>query len=280
MHVSLSCICKSRQRQLQVNEESNTNMTKPTVVLVHGAWHSPFHFKPLIEVLESHSYKAVGVTCPSSPRTATATPASFDDDCKAIRSIVLRELASANVLVVAHSYGGVPASNALRDLSPSARAASNHTTSVTDIAYICAAAIPAGTTFLQALGGRPKQIHDLSAQDGFARVGVPGPEYYFYNDLPENEAKHWASLLGLHSWKTASDGVVEFEACAEISAHYLYCTLDRALELEVQRGIVTQAEARSGRVFRTEELDSSHSPFLSMPGRTADFVRRSAGEEV
>jgi len=167
-------------------------MTNPTLVLVHGAWHSPDHFKPLIQILESHKYKAVGVTCPSSPRTATTIPAPFEDDCEAIRSIILRELDSANVLVIAHSYGGVPASNALRGLSPPARAASNHTTAVTGIAYISAAAIPAGTTFLQALGGQPKQIHDLSAKDGFARVGESGSEHYFYNDLPADEAKHWA----------------------------------------------------------------------------------------
>jgi len=86
-------------------------------------------------------------------------------------------------------------------------------------------------------------------------------------------------LLGLHSWRTATDGIVGFEAYAEIPAHYLYCTLDQALELEVQKGFFAQAEARSGRAFRTEELESSHSPFLSMPERTAGFVR-CAGEEA
>jgi pimeloyl-ACP methyl ester carboxylesterase len=255
-------------------------MTKPTVVLVHGAWHSPAHFQPLIEALESHNYKTAPVSCPSSSPTATATPATFEDDCEAVRSVVLRELDSADVLVVAHSYGGVPSSNSLQGLSPSARAASNHTTSVTGIAYICAAALPTGITFLQAIGGQPLQIHDLRANDGFARVGEPGPEFYFYNDLPGDEAKHWASLLGLHSWKTATDGIVEFEAHAEIPAHYLYCTRDQALELAAQKMMVQQAEARSGRAFRTEELESSHSPFLSMPGKTGEFIRRSAGEEV
>lgn len=256
-------------------------MTKPTVVLVHGMWHSAEHFKPLIEALESQNYKVVAVSNPSSPGPATAAaPATFEDDCEAIRSVVERELASANVLVVCHSYGGAPASNSLRGLSTSARAAFSHSTSVIGIAYICAAVLPAGVTFLQAIGGQPKRIHDLSAGDGFARVGEPGPNFYFYNDLPDDEAGRWASLLGPQSWKTATDGVVEFEAYAEVPAHYLYCALDQAIELKVQRHMVAQAEDRSGKAFRTEEVESSHSPFLSMPGRTAEFVRRSAGEEV
>lgn len=255
-------------------------MTNPTIILVHGAWHSPEHFQPLIEALESRNYKVAPVYCPSSTRNVAAPRANFEDDCEAIRSVVLRELDSANVLVVAHSYGGVPSTNALRGLSPSARAASHHTTSVTGIAYMCAAVLPKGITFLQALGGQPKRIHDLSANDGYARVGEPGPKHYFYNDLSDSEAEHWASLLGVQSWKTATDGILEFEAYAETPAHYLYCTKDQALEVEVQKIMVANAEERTGAVFRTEEVESSHSPFLSMPGKTAEFIRRSAGEEV
>ena len=31
---------------------------------------------------------------------------------------------------------------------------------------------------------------------------------------------------------------------------------------------------------RVEEVASSHSPFLSMPERVAEFIRRSAGENI
>jgi pimeloyl-ACP methyl ester carboxylesterase len=249
----------------------------PTLVLVHGAWHSPKHFEPLTQVLTSHGYRTIGVDCPSTNDTQTRS--TFEDDCEAVRSAVLKELATADVLVVAHSYGGAPASSALRDLSQTARSAAGQATSVIGIAYICAAVLPAGITFLDALGGNALAIHDLSADDGFVRVAEPGPAHYFYNDLQSSEATRWASLLRPQSWVAVTDGVVRFEPYTEIPAHYLFCSKDRAIPVEGQKGMVAQAEAKCGKAFRTEELDCSHSPFLSLPEETAEFLRRSAGEE-
>jgi pimeloyl-ACP methyl ester carboxylesterase len=247
-----------------------------TLILVHGAWHSPEHFSPLTQVLHSHGYKTIGVACPST--NSTQTRSTFEDDCEAVRSAVLHELESADVLVVAHSYGGAPASSALRDLSKIARSAAGHATSVVGIAYICAAVLPAGITFLDALGGKAVAIHDLNEDDGFVRVAEPGPGYYFYNDMSNSEATHWAELLRPQSWVAVTDGVVSYEPYAEIPAHYLFCSRDQALSIEGQKGMVAQAEAKSGKAFRTEELDCSHSPFLSLPEETAEFLRRSAGE--
>jgi pimeloyl-ACP methyl ester carboxylesterase len=249
----------------------------PTLVLVHGAWHSPKHFEPLTKVLKSHGYKTIGVECPSTNDTQTRS--TFEEDCEAVRSAILTELAAADVLVIAHSYGGAPASSALRDLSQTARSAAGHATSVVGIAYICAAVLPAGITFLDALGGKALAIHDLSADDGFVRVAEPGPAHYFYNDMSSSEVTHWASLLRPQSWIAVTDGVVNFEPYAEIPAYYLFCSKDQAIPVEGQKGMVAQAEAKSGKAFRTEELDCSHSPFLSLPEETAAFLRRSAGEK-
>ena len=250
----------------------------PTLVLVHGAWHSPKHFEPLIKILASHDYKCITVDCPSTNDTQTLS--TFDDDCEAVRAAVLRELETTDVLVIPHSYGGAVSSSALQGLSTAARSASGHATSVIGIAYLCAAILPAGTAFLDAFGGKALPIHDLSADDGLVRVGPPGPQYYFYNDLPSSEAAHWASLLRPQSWIAVTSGVVKAEAYRENPAHYLFCSKDQAIPIEGQKAMVTQAEVKSGKKFRTKELDCAHSPFLSVPERTAEFVRRSAGEAV
>jgi pimeloyl-ACP methyl ester carboxylesterase len=248
----------------------------PTLVLVHGAWHSPKHFGPLVKILASHGYKSIAVDCPSTNDTQTLS--TFEDDCEAVRAAVLDELDTADVLVVAHSFGGAVTNSALQNLSSAARSASGHVTSALGIAYLCAAVLPAGTAFLEPFGGKPLPIHDLSANDGLVRVGPPGPEHYFYNDLSSSEVAHWASLLRPQSWIAVTNAVGTAEAYMEIPAHYLFCTKDQAIPIEGQKVMVAQAEARSGRKFRTEELDCSHSPFLSVQERTAGFVRRSAGE--
>lgn len=250
----------------------------PTLVLVHGAWHSPKHLEPLAKILKSHGYKVVNVECPSTNDTQTLS--TFDDDCEAVRAVVLHELDTADVLMVPHSYGGTVTTNALEGLASTSRSASGHATSVVGIAYMCAAVLPPGIAFLEPFGGKPLPIHDLSANDGLVRVGPPGPQYYFYNDLSDSEAAHWASLLRPQSWIAVTNCIGKAEAYMEIPVHYLFCTKDQAIPFEGQKTMVAQAEARSGKKFRTEELDCAHSPFLSMLKDTVEFVRRSAGEMV
>jgi pimeloyl-ACP methyl ester carboxylesterase len=232
----------------------------------------------LANILESHGYKVVNVNCPSTNDTQTLS--TFDDDCEAVRAAVLHELDTADVLMVPHSYGGTVTTNALEGLSSTSRSASGYATSVVGIAYLCAAVLPPGIAFLEPFGGKALPIHDLSANDGLVRVGPPGPQHYFYNDLSDSEAAHWASLLRPQSWIAVTNCIGKAEAYMEIPVHYLFCTKDQAIPFEGQKAMVAQAEARSGKKFRTEELDCAHSPFLSMLKETVEFVRRSAGETL
>jgi pimeloyl-ACP methyl ester carboxylesterase len=234
--------------------------------------------EPLANILESHGYKVVNVNCPSTNDTQTLS--TFDDDCEAVRAAVLHELDTADVLMVPHSYGGTVTTNALEGLSSTSRSASGYATSVVGIAYLCAAVLPPGIAFLEPCGGKALPIHDLSANDGLVRVGPPGPQNYFYNDLSDSEAAHWASLLRPQSWIAVTNCIGKAEAYMEIPVHYLFCTKDQAIPFEGQKAMVAQAEARSGKKFRTEELDCAHSPFLSMLKETVEFVRRSAGETL
>ncbi|KAK3048183.1 hypothetical protein LTR09_010522 [Extremus antarcticus] len=62
-------------------------MSLPTIVLVHGSWHSPEHFGPLINNLQSHGYKCVPVALPST-QSPDLPPSTLGDDTTAIRDTV------------------------------------------------------------------------------------------------------------------------------------------------------------------------------------------------
>lgn len=142
-------------------------MSKPTLVLVHGSWHSPLHYDGLIKDLETHGYKVVPVSLPST-QSPGLPPASLTDDTSAVRIAVLSGLdAGNNVVVIAHSYGGTPANNALKGLEVNSRKADSASTAVTAIASLCAIPTPAGSTFRDNLGGQPAPIHDLSRDANF-----------------------------------------------------------------------------------------------------------------
>ena len=82
--------------------------SRPSLVLVHGSWHSPKHYEPLVKVLEKQNFKCVPVSLPST-QSEDKSPATLSDDSSVVRKAVVGELdAGNNVVVIAHSYGGVP----------------------------------------------------------------------------------------------------------------------------------------------------------------------------
>ena len=84
-----------------------TTQTDPSaVVLVHGAWHAPWHWHEVAARLAARRLTVETVDLPS------CRPERGDlyDDSAAIRSALDRY---DDAVLVAHSYGGIPATDAV-----------------------------------------------------------------------------------------------------------------------------------------------------------------------
>ena len=121
-------------------------MAKPVIVIVPGAWHRPQHFKHLIERLNKLNYEAVGVTLPSvdsSPPHET-----WEQDAQAVRQVILEHLkAGKDVLTLAHSFGGVAMSEAVKGLGKESREKQGLKSGVVRLVYMCAMAVPEGQNY-------------------------------------------------------------------------------------------------------------------------------------
>jgi hypothetical protein len=94
--------------------------------MVPGAWHTTKHFQSCTKALKSFGFRVVVVSYPSiaSPITNVGLTA----DTAAVRAAVLAELdLGHDIVILSHSYGGVPMSNALAGLSKTARLAAGKT---------------------------------------------------------------------------------------------------------------------------------------------------------
>lgn len=91
-------------------------MSKPIFVCVPGASHSHLIWEPLKRALAFHGYTTVPLALPSvggNPPTY-----DFNEDVQAIRNLVTEISDSgSDVIVVLHSYSGLPGGEALRGLS-------------------------------------------------------------------------------------------------------------------------------------------------------------------
>src|SRR5262249_29540471 len=157
----------------------------------------------------------------------------------------------SDVIVVPHSYGGIPVSSAIRSLDSTSRADAGRKIGV--IAAISSFVLPEGVNLTDA-EQRPRS--DLDALP--AVLNWPSAEMFHHDIIPE-EIKKWEDPLKPVAAAALFDPC-RFSAYEVVLVHYLLATKDRAIPLETQHHILEVFRPKAMSI-RTEEVDSDHSPF-------------------
>ena len=126
--------------------------SKPVVLIVTGAWHQPAHYQALVDALEADSY---AVAIPQLPSFDAAPHISMLDDALEIRRTLDKLLAVGwDVIVLAHSYGGLVATEAVtHPYLKSSRTLIGRSGGVVALIYMTAFLLAPGQTLATALGG-------------------------------------------------------------------------------------------------------------------------------
>jgi pimeloyl-ACP methyl ester carboxylesterase len=222
---------------------------RPTLLLVHGAWHGSWCWRPLQQVLEDRGWSVETVDLPTvhSPEKASM-PLQADVD--AVGAAVDR--IDGDVVIVAHSYGGVPVSEAARP--PAVR----------HIIYVSAFVLDAGESLLAAVGGVAPPWWHVEGPLVTAGDDDAPPRQLFYGDVEPGLADSCAARLTSQSVLAFTD-VTTRAAWRELPSTYVITEDDGAIPVFAQ-------EAMAARTARTERMPTSHSPFLSAPESLADII--------
>jgi hypothetical protein len=134
------------------------NMSKPTIVLVPGAWHQPAHYSALIGMLESASYEVVTEKLPSVD-SSTPTQQSVPNDATFIEKHLLRPLVDQgkDILLLMHSYGGCPGADAAKGYSKKERTVAGKKGGIIGLVFMAAFLANEGDSLLSKL---PNQEYD------------------------------------------------------------------------------------------------------------------------
>ena len=222
--------------------------TKPTVLIVHGAWHQPAHFE---------SFRAPGT--PKFPMIEDAAVVSAELD-----RLIGTE--GRSVLLLTHSYGGCVAVEAARDaLSQTARAKQGLAGGIVGLVFVCSAVPSPAVPAMNPQAQWPAYM--LLTDDG--GCAMDDPAEVFYNDVADDEVRRGAIALlaPTHPRNTFTDPVSHF-GYAGMPCAYVFCEKDVCIPLYYQQMFV----AASGVDMRTVSLDSGHSPFYSMPEKLVEVV--------
>jgi pimeloyl-ACP methyl ester carboxylesterase len=252
--------------------------TKPAIVIVPGAFHHPWHYLPLHDALIKSGYE---VTTCDLPSTGPKEPVrSITPDVEVVRKAIQAYIEQGlNVVIVMHSYGGIVGTCASEGFRPEDQASGK---GIVSLVYLCAFALDKGVPLLAPNGGKHASwIRPLGAELNtgiFLSWDNPPytPEEVFYNDVEPAMAEEAVKRLRLFSEDTCHCPVT-YAAWKEIESNYLVCELDKAVPPEAEEAM---ANLSGGKWKRVEKIKAGHSPFLSRPNETAEFVRRCAGEDL
>lgn len=223
---------------------------QPTILLVHGAWHGAWCWDRLRDVLEARGRRVEVVDLPTI-HSADPVDVPLAADADAVTAAI--ERIEGEVVVVAHSYGGIPATvAATADRVP-------------HIVYVAAFALDAGESLLGAVGGVAPPWWVVDGPLVTAGTDELPAEGVFYNDLPADEASGFAARLRPQSIRSFTDELAA-AAWRSIPTTYVITERDAAIPAAAQEGLA----ARAGSTVR--RMDTGHSPFLSQPEALADIV--------
>jgi pimeloyl-ACP methyl ester carboxylesterase len=119
-------------------------MVKPTIMCVPGAWHSPEVYSEVFKILEGYGYPTVGLPLPSVGATPPHT--DFHEDVQAIRDCLTKLIVEEEkeVILVTHSYTGMPGAEAPIGLGKKEREEKGLQGGLTRLVFIMTFAMPEG----------------------------------------------------------------------------------------------------------------------------------------
>jgi pimeloyl-ACP methyl ester carboxylesterase len=240
----------SRSEPVVAQQVSQLPNSKPSIVLVHGAFADGTSWQQVIPLLEQDGYTVTAVQIPLS---------SLAEDVAVTKRVI--DAQKGSVVVVGHSYGG----NAI-----TGAAAGNP--QVKALVYVNAFAPDAGektSDLNRRYEAAPLSTAIVSDAANFLYIDREKFHNLFAQDVSEAEARVMAATQKPIA-SAAFDQSVNAIAWKTIPSWYLVTQNDRAINPKLQRFMAQRIGAK------TIEVNSSHVPFISHPNEVAKLIQEAA----
>ncbi|KAJ6015591.1 hypothetical protein N7540_010182 [Penicillium herquei] len=236
----------------------------PTVVLVHGAWHTPSSYQTYLDALKKRGFQ---VHCPQLPTCTGISPptASLAEDIACVKNLVTSLVDDGQrVLMILHSYGGAVGGSAVEGLSISERKAAGKPGGVIHLLYLCAYMLPTGVS-LGDIIKEAKFIEVLkqnlnTSPDGLTTLKDPGLVFFSGRADQSTVEKSLKSFV----WFPNQALYDPTTGCAwkTIPATYIRTLQDYAVP-PIYQEIILWKVKDAGIEVKVETYDADHSIFIT-----------------
>ncbi|KAJ3550350.1 hypothetical protein NM208_g27 [Fusarium decemcellulare] len=242
------------------------------VVIVPGSFAPAKHYNSYVQNLAQHGIEAVVVDTPSVGRREGLPPATMSDDVNEIVKVVEGLLDDGkDVVIITHSYGGIPGTQSLEKLSRKQRSATGKTGGVDKIIYLASVVLQPGTANLDLFG--PNLPDFLTVNDDYMTLDPEGQAPMTFSDLPPAEGLRLAKEMPEHSTPSFKEKLT-YAGYNDVDVHYIVCLQDKIIQPDHQRGMIELVKASTGKEVNVHELNSGHAPNFSQPDNLTGIVKK------
>ena len=233
------------------------------IILVHGAWHGGWCWDQIIGLLEAAGHQVVAPDLPGHGNDSTGiNKISLNRYVATIESLLLSDDQPA--ILIGHSMGGLIIS----------QLAERHPQAIKKLIFLCAFLLKNSESVAAKNASQPSLLGENMriSEDGLSVTINPELiSQIFYHDCDPAQASSAESRLVAQAAAPINTPIqLTQEKFGTVLKDGIVCLQDRALHPDLQRQMY--ADGDCNQVF---ELDSGHSPFLSMPEQLAEIIEAS-----
>ncbi|KAK5088961.1 hypothetical protein LTR05_003185 [Lithohypha guttulata] len=264
-------------------------MSKPYIVLVPGSFGLPVFYADNVSTLIAKGYYIDVIHMPSiglsTLQGRPGPPATMNDDATFIAEKVERLADEGkDVVLIGHSYGGVPMTQSVKGLSKEERTKQGKAGGLVRMGYLTCLVPEVGKAAKDVLGeAPPEQTIPLSiSEDGWMHHEHPETTARItLSSMSVEKGAEWIRKMPKHS-AISFVGELTYPGYKDVPISYLLCEDDLCIPRDVQQAGIDVIERASGKKVDVTSIKADHCPNVTAPQAVVDWVvnvveRASAG---
>ncbi|KAF2475686.1 alpha/beta-hydrolase [Lindgomyces ingoldianus] len=243
----------------------------PTIVFIPGSFCPPFFYDDSIQKpIVSRGYEMHVLQYPSIGYKPNSLPTMADDAAFISAEVAKVADEGKDIVLVAHSYGGIPASESVKGLSKADRKKAGKKGGVVRLAYMTALVPLVGGNAVGLLADVPNEPEYI--KDGWMyHVDFNTSAELIFSDLPLEQGIALAKSFLKHS-SASFVGELTYPGYKDAPVSYLFCEGDKCVPPAVQQAMIDMVEKESCNKVDVTRINADHVPNQSAPARVVDWI--------